>query len=149
MTLHVLNTKSDKRYLNKTTKEITTKDCRLKEGTSIINPVVQIKKMTDKHVRMFNYAYIEEFQRYYFVENIVELPANILEVTMHVDVLQTYVSDINGITTLILRQENIYNPYFVDEELLVRCTRFRTKKNIGTVGNDGVNYYLTVNNGGI
>ena len=149
MTLHVLNTKSDKRYLNKTTKEITTKDCRLKEGTSIINPVVQVKKMTDKHVRMFNYAYIEEFQRYYFVENIVELPANMLEITMHVDVLQTYASDINGITTLILRQENVYNPYFVDEELLVRCTRFRTKKNIGTLGNDGVNYYLTVNNGGI
>ena len=71
-----------------------------------------------------------------------------LEISMHVDVLKTYSSQIRSISTLILRQENVYSPYYEDKEALVRVNRFREKKNIGTVGGSDSNYYLTVNNGG-
>ena len=67
---------------------------------------------------------------------------------MHVDVLKTYASQIRSISTLILRQENVFSPYYEDKETLVRVNRFREKKNIGTVGGNDNNYYLTVNNGG-
>ena len=149
MTLELMNTSSDKRYLSKSTSLIKKVTCKIKEGTSIINPTVIIKKLSDGHIRKCNYAHISEFGRYYFINDITEAPANQLEISMHVDVLKTYSSQIRGISTLILRQENIYSPYYEDKEALVRVNRFREKKNIGTVGESDTNYYLTVNNGGV
>ena len=148
MTLELMNTSSDKRYLSKSTSLIKKVTCKIKEGTSIINPTVIIKKLSDGHIRKCNYAHISEFGRYYFINDITEAPANQLEISMHVDVLKTYSSQIRGISTLILRQENVYSPYYEDKEALVRVNRFREKKNIGTVGGSDTNYYLTVNNGG-
>lgn len=148
MILQILTTSADKRTLSKSSSEIDTVTCKLKQGTSIIDPIVIIGKISAKNIRRFNYAYIADFGRYYFVNDIVEAPANQLEVSMHVDVLRTYASDIRSISTLILRQENVFSPYFVDEEALVRTNRFRTKKNIGSVGGNSNVYYLTVNNGG-
>ena len=148
MTLELMNTSVDKRYLSKSTSLIKEVTCKIKEGTSIINPTVIIKKLSDGHIRKCNYAYISEFGRYYFINDITEAPANQLEISMHVDVLKTYASQIRSISTLILRQENIYSPYYEDKEALVRVNRFREKKNIGTVGGSDNNYYLTVNNGG-
>ena len=148
MTLELMNTSADKRYLSKSTSLIKKVTCKIKEGTSIINPTVIIKKLSDGHIRKCNYAHISEFGRYYFINDITEAPANQLEISMHVDVLKTYSSQIRGISTLILRQENIYSPYYEDKEALVRVNRFREKKNIGTVGGADTTYYLTVNNGG-
>ena len=149
MTLELMNTSADKRYLSKSTSLIKKVTCKIKEGTSIINPTVIIKKLSDNHIRKCNYARISEFGRCYFINDITEAPANQLEISMHVDVLKTYASQIRGISTLILRQENIFSPYYEDKEALVRVNRFREKKNIGTVGGADTNYYLTVNNGGV
>ena len=149
MILELMNTSADKRYLSKSTSLIKKVTCKIKEGTSIINPTVIIKKLSDGHIRKCNYAHISEFGRYYFINDITEAPANQLEISMHVDVLKTYSSQIRGISTLILRQENIFSPYYEDKEALVRVNRFREKKNIGTVGGADTNYYLTVNNGGV
>lgn len=149
MTLDILNTSDDKRCLTKSTTEIKSVECKLKQGTSIINPTVIIKKLSAKNIRRFNYARIADFGRYYFINDIIESTAGQLEVSMHVDVLRTYAQDIKGLTALILRQENVYSPYFVDSEALVRTNRFRDKKNIGVVGGSSAEYYLTVNNGGV
>lgn len=149
MTLELMNTNADKRYLSKSASLIKKVTCKIKEGTSIINPTVIIKKLSDGHIRKCNYAHISEFGRYYFINDITEAPANQLEISMHVDVLKTYASQIRSISTLILRQENVYSPYYEDKETLVRVNRFREKKNIGTVGGADTNYYLTVNNGGV
>ena len=148
MTLELMSTSADKRYLSKSTSVVKKVNCKIKEGTSIINPTVVIGKMSASSIRKCNYAYISDFGRYYFINDIIETTANQLEISMHVDVLKTYASQIRSISTLILRQENVYSPYYEDKEALVRVNRFREKKNIGTVGGSDTNYYLTVNNGG-
>ena len=148
MTLELMNTNADKRYLSKTTSVVKKVNCKIKEGTSIINPTVIIGKMSASNIRKCNYAYISDFGRYYFINDIIETTASQLEISMHVDVLKTYSSQIRSISTLILRQEHVFSPYYEDKETLVRVNRFREKKNIGTVGGNDNNYYLTVNNGG-
>lgn len=148
MTLELMNTSADKRYLSKSTSVVKKVNCKIKEGTSIINPTVIIGKMSASSIRKCNYAYISDFGRYYFINDIIETTANQLEISMHVDVLKTYASQIRSISTLILRQEHVYSPYYEDKEALVRVNRFREKKNIGTVGKSDTDYYLTVNNGG-
>ena len=148
MTLELMNTSADKRYLSKSTSVVKKSTCKIKEDTSIINPTVIIGKMSASSIKKCNYAYISDFGRYYFINDIIETTAGQLEISMHVDVLKTYASQIRGISTLILRQENVFSPYYEDKEALVRVNRFREKKNIGTVGGADTNYYLTVNNGG-
>ena len=149
MTLELMNTSADKRYLSKSTSVVKKVNCKIKEGTSIINPTVIIGKMSASNIRKCNYAHISDFGRYYFINDIVETTADQLEISMHVDVLKTYASQIRSISTLILRQENVFSLYYEDKETLVRVNRFREKKNIGTVGGSATNYYLTVNNGGV
>ena len=148
MTLELMNTSADKRYLSKSASLVKKVTCKIKEGTSIINPTVIIGKMTSSSIKKCNYAYISDFGRYYFINDIIETTAGQLEISMHVDVLKTYASQIRSISTLSRRQENVYCPYYEDKEALVRVNRFREKKNIGTVGGNDTNYYLTVNNGG-
>ena len=149
MKLTLMKTSADKRDLSKSTTTIKTVNCKIKEGTSIITPTVIINKMSASHIRQCNYAYISDFGRFYFVTDMIETTANQLEIPMHVDVLHSYKNDIRSITTLILRQVNVFSQYFVDEEMLVRTSRFREKKNIGVIGENTAYYYLTVNNGGV
>lgn len=147
--LSVLTTRTDKRYLVKTSNEITTREVRLKSGSSIVNPILIMKKLSDLHIREFNYAFIKEYQRYYFVNDITEMNGDLISVSLHVDVLSSFANDIKGLRCLIIRQENLNNPYFVDEEVMTRVKRIREKKNIGVIGENVTNYYLTVNNGGL
>ena len=76
MTLELMKTSADKRYLSKSTIVIKTVNCKIKEGTSIINPTVIIGKLSASNIRKCNYAYIREFDRYYFINDIIETSAN-------------------------------------------------------------------------
>ena len=53
LTLQVLKTSTDKKYLSKSVNEITEKKCRLKEGSSIVNPVVILKNWDVSKVVIF------------------------------------------------------------------------------------------------
>ena len=128
---------------------IKTVKCTLKENTSILNPVLKVSKISVGNIKKLNYLYIPDFARYYFITDIIECTGNILELHCKVDVLFSYKDDIKGITTLILRQENINNPYIEDAQLLVRSNRTYEKINVGKVGDSSNHYYLTVNNGGV
>lgn len=82
----------------------------LRDGTSIIDPIVRIDStLSDNMISDVNYAYIEEFGRYYLVTNI-EIDNNRLwNVHMHVDVLETYKEQIKEQNAVVARQENNYN----------------------------------------
>lgn len=82
----------------------------LREDCSVINPVIAIEGLTDLTV---NYAYITEFGRYYYINNIV-CKGKLFELHMHVDVLKTYASGIRGNNAVVARQQNEYNLYLTD-----------------------------------
>ena len=151
MNIVLYSCSADNRQLDKS-KKLTIIDklenVNLKEDTSIMNPTLVLNLKAHSKLRKCNYIYIPDFGRYYFIRNIIEKIGRVFEVSCHIDVLQTYHGDIKEITALILRQENINNPYIEDGELLVRSTRTFEKINIGKVGDSTDHYYLTVNNGG-
>ena len=64
-----------------------------------------------------NYAYIPEFERYYFVTNIVNVRNNLWEVHFHVDVLQTYWNDYKYSPSVISRSETLRVKDLVDNRL--------------------------------
>ena len=141
---------ADNRLLDKSTK-ISVIDtigaAHIKDDTSVISPsiILSYKKMDT--LKKCNYLYVPSMGRYYYVNDIILKQGGIYELKCHIDVLMTYKGDIKNITALILRQENVNNPYIEDSELLVRANRYYEKYNIGMVGDSADHYYLTVNGG--
>lgn len=90
----------------------------LKEGTSIIDPIIKIE-CDIANVRRCNYLSIPTFGRSYFVKDIVSVRNGLVEFTCHVDALTTYAEGIRKNTGIVKRQENLWNLYLNDGSLKV------------------------------
>lgn len=99
-------------------KNITIKEslqnCVLKDNTSVENPVILVRNTSN--ISSYNYMYIPDFHRYYYIEEIVSVQNGLWELHGHVDVLQTYGNAIKGLTATCKRQENLFNMYLDDPE---------------------------------
>lgn len=114
MTIKFYKNLSDKIVVDKNIDQIGTDITgTLREGCSIIDPIIKFEGTIGTHLTECNYAYIFEFGRYYFINNI-KCVGNLFEVYMHIDVLKTYASGIRSNNAVIARQENLYNLYLQD-----------------------------------
>ena len=80
----------------------------LREDTSILNPVITVE-VADSDLSTFlslNYADISAFNRSYFIKEVSSIRNHIFELTMHVDVLSSFASEIKANKAIIARQEN-------------------------------------------
>lgn len=85
----------------------------LRNDCSIIDPVIAIEAIQDFDIVHCNYAAIQEFGRYYYINNIV-CKGQLFELHMHVDVLMSFKNGIRNNNAVIARQENAYNLYLAD-----------------------------------
>ena len=87
----------------------------LREPSNIINPSFLIEL---NNVDNINYAYIPAFQRYYFVTEKESVRTGLFRLTMHVDVLNSYASEILGLRAVAERTEETtkQSPYIADKE---------------------------------
>lgn len=83
----------------------------LRYPSSIIDPVITIERNSPTG---FNYVYIPEFNRYYYVNNVTSDNNNIVTIACHVDVLNSFASGIRNCDAIIRRQENSFNLYLDD-----------------------------------
>ena len=70
-----------------------TMDGTLKKSTSAMNVVIDVQK-TNPVKYNYNYMYIQEFNRFYFIDDITCVTDNIWTITASVDVLMSFQSDI-------------------------------------------------------
>lgn len=80
----------------------------LREATTIIDPSMLVTDV-DSYIGDVNYAYIQEFNRYYFIKNIDSVRDNLWRIDMHVDVLYTYRDSIRNNSAIIERNQNYYD----------------------------------------
>ena len=85
----------------------------LKEGTSVIDPVILVQAPLSTLVTA-NYMAISAFGRSYFITDIRSIRNDLVEISGHVDVLSTYAACIRGNNAIIYRQENDWNLYLDD-----------------------------------
>ena len=95
----------------------------LRNQTSVLNPNIRIE--TADNISTYNYAYISEFGRYYYITDIVSVRTNLWVVSLRCDVLMSYKDEIKTITGVIVRQENNPNKLLVD-----RLERIQSNKEI-------------------
>lgn len=101
----------------KVSKELTNEKImtgNLKEECSILSPSIMIQ--SDESIFTYNYAYIDEFLRYYFITDIVCVRNGLYRLSLKVDVLTTYQEEIKSLKAVISRQQNTYNLYLNDGE---------------------------------
>lgn len=96
-------------------------NCNLDEGSDILNPTLLFNSSgwTSAAISRINYVFIQEFNRYYYVDNITIVRQNMLKLKCHVDVLMTYKSQIRSNYAVISRQKNNYNLQLNDSQFKV------------------------------
>ena len=108
MLLKLYNTNSETNRINKVLTDETEFDVRLKDKSSVVNPVLVLKSETYIN---FNYAYIPKFQRYYFVDDISVFPNKMYLLTLRCDVLTSFKDHILKSYARIVEQTNS-NAYY-------------------------------------
>lgn len=84
----------------------------LREATNLISPSFVLEYDLTSHP--FNYAFIEAFNRYYYVSNITSLNTGLWRVDFREDVLMSYKDKIAQLEAVIDRNEYDYNPNLED-----------------------------------
>ena len=110
---------SPKEQLDKDIETISTLSGTLREGSSLIDPVIIVEGSIIS-LRTCNYMTIGKFGRKYFVNNIRSIRQGLIEISAHVDVLTTYKAKIRENRAIIKRSQGNYNLYLNDGSLKVQ-----------------------------
>lgn len=88
--------------------------CTMKTVSSLLSPVIDIADTKGTGaIPLFNYAYIADFGRYYFIDD-VSWSQGIWSLSMHVDVLGSFKDDIMNSRQYVIRSASRSNPYIPD-----------------------------------
>lgn len=145
LSVQLMNNSSPVEKIGKTLSAGNTYNCALKDDTSVLDPVIIIQ--TSDNIYTYNYMYISDFGRYYFINDIVSLNNNRWMIKAHVDVLETYKANILNNNAVIKRQENLFNLYLDDPEFhVLNYERVQTLKFPANAFSKNLTYVLVVNN---
>lgn len=100
------------RTVNKTLGESTDISGVLRDDFNMIKPVITIRK---QDVSNFNYCFIPDFNRYYFIEEVTLQNKNEYEMQLSLDVLKTYETQILDATGRVTEQDNP-DPYISNRD---------------------------------
>lgn len=104
--------------VNKQLGEFTAIEGDLRQTFDVLRPTVTLRK---KPRPTFNYCYIPDLGRYYFVDRVSFEGNNAYELTLRVDVLKTYESEILAATGRVSESDNP-DPYISNRETVYKRT---------------------------
>ena len=81
----------------------------------------EITVESSANLSTYNYCYISETNRYYYINKITIERNNLYVLELSVDVLKTYSTGIKALRGTVDRQENLYNGYLSDSNYNAMC----------------------------
>ncbi|NTW91618.1 MAG: hypothetical protein HGA35_06800 [Erysipelotrichaceae bacterium] len=119
---------SDNRCVQKIIENELTIPGTLREDTSLVTPIVTINSQT---ILRYNYAYIPEFRRYYFINNKESVRNNLWRLYLEVDPLMSFKADILALKVVVDKQslESNGDEYIDDGSLVTDNVMFKTVYN--------------------
>jgi len=103
MHITLYKTESESNRLTKQIREPIAMEGNLRDSSNVVDPVITI---AITNPTAYNYMYIEEFGRYYFIKDMKSLRTGLWEFYLHVDVLTTYADKIKQLQVIIDKQES-------------------------------------------
>ena len=114
MTVELYNCAEPKNKVDKTLTLVNQLTGTLREESSLVNPVITIEKESPAG---FNYAYIQEFGRYYFVTEVEVVRNNLIRVHLKSDPLMSFASQIKANSAIVRKSASKYNVLINDNSL--------------------------------
>ena len=103
MQINFYKNSSEKNKIGKFLSSVLTLNGNLRDECSITSPsiLVEATSLVD-----YNYCYIPEFKRYYFISDIVSVRNNLWRVSLKCDVLESFKYDILNSSCIVNKQQN-------------------------------------------
>lgn len=113
----------------------------LRESCNLIDPVLNIQH--DGALR-YNYAYIPEFRRYYFIKKVTSMRKDLWTVELEVDSLMSFKADILALSVVVDKQSSasVGDEYIDDGSLVTDNYTFKSIYNFASGFNDHGEYIL-------
>lgn len=113
----------------------------LRKECSVNNPIILIE---EENLSKYNYMFIEEFGRYYYINKITSIRTNLWEIEAHVDVLMTYKSQLLEHMAIIDKQSELeQSELFLDDgEWVTKNKKYIEVKNFSSGFNESGEYIL-------
>ena len=108
MLISLYNTNDSNMIINKTLTNKVDYDIKIKDNVSIINPVIILKNET---LITSNYAYIPNFNRYYYIDDIEVFPNDVYNLSLKCDVFMSFKNDILN-SNAYINQSTHDNKYY-------------------------------------
>lgn len=108
MLISLYNTNDSNIVVDKTLTNKIDYDIKIKDTTSVINPTIILKTKT---LITSNYAYIPDFNRYYYIEKIEVCPNDVYRIALKCDVLKSFKDDIKN-SSAYVTQQTTTNKYY-------------------------------------
>lgn len=122
----------------------------LRDVSDVINPVILIERDIAQLVDVYNYAYIPEFNRYYFIREMQSYRNNFVVMSLAVDVLFSFKDEILDNVAIVdkAQQEEFSNIYYDDGSFITEARDFYTIKTFDNGFNDDGEFILITAGGG-
>lgn len=118
-------------------------DGSLRSATSAMNLEIDVEK-TNPLIYKYNYMYIEEFGRWYFIDEILSVRNRIWTIRATVDVLMSFKTDILNCSAIIDKVENefVANMYLDDGSFVMDSRKYNEIKEFPSGLNENGQYIL-------
>lgn len=141
MVITLYKNNSPNYFINKVLAAATTFSGTLRGESSTIDPIIIIEA---ENLSQYNYLYIPSFGRFYYINNIESVRNNLWRLTCHVDVLNTYRSEILTHQAIVLKatQQNVSDLMIDDGDWVVENKKSNTVISFPSGLNDLGEYIL-------
>ena len=95
----------------------------MRASISALRPVIDVEISNTLGIMQANYAYIQEFGKFYFIRNKTNVLNDLWRFELEEDVLMTYQSDILNTNGVVERQKDNYDMYLPDQKIPVDCRK--------------------------
>lgn len=139
MVIKLYKTESDPKSVDKVLTADLSVDGVCRDPVNYVDPVIEIQGNSNGHMlEGYNYMYIEDFGRYYFI-NITPESYDLNIVSGHCDVLMTAAAWLRQRSATITRNELLYNSFLNDPDFNAYAYRnIVTKKFPNAINSDSV-----------
>ena len=98
-TISLFKTVSENNRVVKTLTDEKQLSGELRNQTSVLNPSIIIESADN--ISTYNYAYIPEFSRYYYITEIISVRTNCWAISLRCDVLMSYKDEIRSMSVIL------------------------------------------------
>lgn len=114
MTIKLFVNSSDPKTLNKVLSAEYSVSGTARDPLDMTNPVIQVEGDIVTNIGKYNYMYIEDYARYYFINSITADYTGLTTLSCHVDILSSSKNWLLLRQATINRNEALYNAYLED-----------------------------------